>query len=802
MLNTQTDEALSNTENIATEPLETGSILAAIFLALWVIVTAFIAQVGGWFAEQIVMISGAEWPWWRWSLISLAQAILLLIFILPFAWRWKNRAIKAVFQQWALATGFIILLIPVRFGTLPTAQRFLWLQFGLVALAGGGLFVYAWRRQQINLQISGTKFATTLAMALLLSYPWLAWGALGSPWEAILTLLSGLCFGATAATVLAYPGQRPSTLPAWLNGLLIGVTLLILSSGLNANGIQLLLMISLASLGWLLLGLGGHPNWLGTAIIVGWLTAVIQSFLDPDELVLILSVGGGEILGWAFTAAAVTVIIAWALGFIRYFARAWSGWQRRPLTGGLVAITALGAILLYSGYGQPGFHGDQLFVILKDQADLSQADTFTDIVQKRAFVYQTLVAHANQTQADLRTQLDQSNTPYQPYYLVNALNVEGGPQTRRWLADHPAVDRVLHNPILRPLPEPIPTAVGQAEPPTEPPWNLTLIGADRVWAEFGVRGDGVVIGQSDSGVDWYHRELQSSYRGALRAGGSEPYSIHDYDWLDPWNHTTEPVDIGGHGTHTLGSIVGQTVGVAPGATWYGCANLPRNLANPALYLDCMQFMLAPYPQQGNPFTDGDPERGADVLNNSWGCPDIEGCDAETLLAGAKALRNAGIFVVVSAGNEGPNCETIRDPLSLYDDVFSVGAVNEASEVAVFSSRGPVSADGSGRAKPDIVAPGQDILSAFPGNSYERADGTSMAGPHVAGVVALMWSANPGLIGQVDQTEAILRETATPIIAANGADLAACGDMANTAGQGLVNAYAAVQMALNQVTGDE
>ena len=68
-------------------------------------------------------------------------------------------------------------------------------------------------------------------------------------------------------------------------------------------------------------------------------------------------------------------------------------------------------------------------------------------------------------------------------------------------------------------------------------------------------------------------------------------------------HTTSPVDYGGHGTHTLGSILGHTVGVAPDAEWYACANLQRNLANPALYLDCMQFMLAPYPQDGDPLLD-------------------------------------------------------------------------------------------------------------------------------------------------------------------------------------------------------
>ena len=87
-------------------------------------------------------------------------------------------------------------------------------------------------------------------------------------------------------------------------------------------------------------------------------------------------------------------------------------------------------------------------------------------------------------------------------------------------------------------------------------------------------------------------------------------------------------------------------------------NLGRNLGNPAYYLDCMQFMLAPYPQRGNPLTDGDPARAAHVLNNSWGCPPIEGCDAAALGPAVRALRAAGIFVVASAGNEGPRCGSV------------------------------------------------------------------------------------------------------------------------------------------------
>ena len=335
-----------------------------------------------------------------------------------------------------------------------------------------------------------------------------------------------------------------------------------------------------------------------------------------------------------------------------------------------------------------------------------------------------------------------------------------------------------------------------------------MIDAPRVWTEFGVTGQGIVVGQSDSGVDGSHPALASSYRGAATGD--------DYNWLDPWSGTPSPRDLEGHGTHTLGTAVGQGgIGVAPGATWMACANLERNLANPALYLDCMQFMLAPYPQDGDPFTDGQPARSANVLNNSWGCPEeFEGCDSLSLEPAVAAMRAAGIFVVASAGNSGPACGTVTDPIALYDESFSVGAVDRLGNLAMFSSRGPVSVDGSGRVKPDIAAPGVSVLSAYPGGTYETASGTSMAGPHVAGVVALLWSANPDLIGDIERTEQILIDSARPftgtVNSLSGVNSAAttCGATgpgstpSNYAGYGIVDAYRAVKMALEGTVGSE
>ena len=209
----------------------------------------------------------------------------------------------------------------------------------------------------------------------------------------------------------------------------------------------------------------------------------------------------------------------------------------------------------------------------------------------------------------------------------------------------------------------------------------------------------------------------------------------------------------------------------------------------------MQFMLAPFPQNGDPFTDGRPAQGANVLNNSWGCPVVEGCDPDTFLPAVRALEEAGIFVVVSAGNDGDTgCGTVDDPPAIYQEIVSVGAVDSQGKRASFSSLGPVYVDGSNRTKPDLAAPGEQVLSAFPQGTYTSESGTSMAGPHVVGTVALMWSANPKLIGDVARTRQILDATAQPY----KGPLSSCGAAAapnDTVGYGIVDAYAAVQMAL-------
>jgi subtilisin family serine protease len=188
---------------------------------------------------------------------------------------------------------------------------------------------------------------------------------------------------------------------------------------------------------------------------------------------------------------------------------------------------------------------------------------------------------------------------------------------------------------------------------------------------------------------------------------------------------------------------------------------------PASYTECFEWFVAPYPLGGSAMTDGDPSQAPHVINNSWSCPPSEGCSPGILEAIVNNVRAAGIVTVQSAGNSGPACSTVNEPAGTYPASFTVGATDSGDMIASFSSRGPSTFDGG--LKPDISAPGVNIRSTVRVNSgsYALNSGTSMAAPHVAGLVALLISANPSLAGDVDGIEAILRETAVPLTTAQG-----------------------------------
>jgi subtilisin family serine protease len=735
-----------------------------------------------WFLEQMGIISGSakdlEWA----GVVGLGIQFITLLVVVGAAWYFtRDTGFKRVYAGWL---GAVLVTLPgilLRFVG-PNNDQIGSLAQIVIALVGAGL-VLAVRRGQVTWQ-AGSRLPAGLCVAALGIAPLTVFGALGSPSDALLNLLAGLSFGLLAALLMA-----STTGNVLMDALGIGALLSLLASALGYDGQQLILLTILPPFAFAIAAL--MPSTAGAAISTGLLAAAGLAFFDPTELTILL----GDIFNLAAKACGLALLLGWVVGavalLIRWLLKKQTGtaWQRPVAISGAVFLWT-GVISLALLAGNRGFFGDRLFVILEEQGSLSEIVNIKDRNERLTVAYQRLTRQANQSQAGMRKTFDTFGISYTPYYLVNAMEVQGGTLVRLYLMTRPEVDRVVPSPRLRPAPA-AEVSTGTAtfiDGATR--WNVTMIGADRVWEEFGARGQGIVVGQSDSGADGAHPALRDQYRGKDTGG--------DYNWFDPWDASPAPKDVGGHGTHTLGTVLGQNgIGIAPQATWIGCVNLNRNLGNPALYLDCMQFMLAPFPQDGNPFTDGDPTRAAHVLNNSWGCPSLEGCDPNTLKAATDNLRAAGIFVVVSAGNDGPNCETIKDPLSLYDSVFSVGAIDQQGNMADFSSRGPVMVDGSGRMKPDIVAPGVDIFSAMPGGTYGKNSGTSMAGPHLVGVVALLWSANPALIGDIDRTEQILIETAQPY---TGSTAQGCftGTQPNAAyGYGVVDAYAAVKQALGK-----
>jgi len=409
----------------------------------------------------------------------------------------------------------------------------------------------------------------------------------------------------------------------------------------------------------------------------------------------------------------------------------------------------------------------EVFVVLREQADLSGASRLVDKRDRGRYVFQQLQSIAERSQAPLRKWLDKHAVSYRPYYIVNAILLRADRELVDTLASRPDVLRIEGNPHIRNQ-MPTPVAGPQGGQPNGVEWGIARTNAPDVWA-MGFTGQGIVVGGQDTGIDWDHPALKGHYRGWDGTNAD-----HDYNWHDAvhdavgnscGNDSPVPCDDYGHGTHTIGTVVGDDgagnqIGMAPGAKWIGCRNMDNGDGTPARYLECFEFFLAPYPVGGTP-AQGDPAKAPDVTNNSWGCPPSEGCSWDTLQAAVAAQRAAGIMTVVSAGNSGPGCGTVSDPPALYDDSYSVGATTSSDGLASFSSRGPASANqgNPNLLKPDIVAPGVGVRSAVPGGGYQSWQGTSMAGPHVAGAVALVWSADATLKNDQTATETLLNASA-------------------------------------------
>jgi subtilisin family serine protease len=419
----------------------------------------------------------------------------------------------------------------------------------------------------------------------------------------------------------------------------------------------------------------------------------------------------------------------------------------------------------------------QFLVYLDKTADLTGADELESKEEKGAYVYETLTSFADETQADLRAELEDRGVEYTAFWISNTLLVEGDEDLVAELAARSDVSHIEAHTNLELL---------QASPTSQfAEWGVADIGADHAWNVFRALGQKIVVASIDTGVQFTHPALVRQYRGNLGAGVFD----HNYNWFDPAGicPAPAPCDNNNHGTHVTGTMVGDDgltnkIGVAPLARWIAAKGCESFFCTQASLLASGQWMIAPTDLNGlNP----DPTRAPHVINNSWG----GGSGNTWYQATINAWVTAGIFPVFAAGNSGAaGCGSASSP---GDNIpaYAAGAYDINHAIAPFSGRGPSQVDNF-TIKPNVSAPGVNIRSSVVGG-YATFSGTSMAAPHVAGAVALVWSARPLLIGNVAFTRHILDSTATDVN-----DLTCGGVPANNNvwGQGRLNAFQAVWLA--------
>jgi subtilisin family serine protease len=421
------------------------------------------------------------------------------------------------------------------------------------------------------------------------------------------------------------------------------------------------------------------------------------------------------------------------------------------------------------------------WVLFRDKADLSAASAISGWTARGQFVVDRLEATASSSQAGVLSLLKARGVQHQSFHIVNTVRVINGDLAlAETLAARPEVSLVRASRTYS-IPRPKPSTGGRVAGPVE--WNIQNVNADDVWSTFGVRGQRIVVANIDTGVQYNHPALSRQYRGRRPAGID-----HNYHWWDPSNVCAGdvPCDNIFHGTHTMGTMVGDDgganqIGVAPRAKWIAAKGCEDFFCSDAALLSSAEWVLAPTRLDGsNP----KPNLRPHVVNNSWG----GGPGDPWYMDSVDAWVAAGIFPAFSQGNSGPGCGSANSPGD-YPQSYGAGAYDINNTIASFSSRGPSSFGGI--IKPNISAPGVNVRSSVPVNSYGLASGTSMASPHVAGTVALMWSAAPDISRDIDATRSILDSTAVDKAGVCGGD----ASNNNTYGQGRLDAFAAVDAAL-------
>ncbi len=329
--------------------------------------------------------------------------------------------------------------------------------------------------------------------------------------------------------------------------------------------------------------------------------------------------------------------------------------------------------------------------------------------------------------------------------------------------------------VLMTVPSPVELADG-----TTVEWNVDRVNAPKVWSQ-GYTGQGVTVGVVDTGIDVNHPAIKPAYRGTNADGTFS----NDYNFFDAIKGQKQAYDDNMHGSHVSGSIAGSAIeghaatGVAPGAKLMGAKILSASGSGTLSgVMKGLEWMLAPTDSNGQ---NADPSKAPDIISNSWGSSNGKDESFRKLL---QSFLAAGIEPVFAAGNSGPRAGSLGSPGS-SPEVISVAATDSADKVASFSSRGPSpvkGADGSDR-KPDISAPGHQVVSTVPGGGYKSLSGTSMATPQVSGVLALLLS----------KYKDLTHDEIVKAITTSARDIDAPGYDYN-AGYGLIDAEAAMKAA--------
>ncbi len=337
--------------------------------------------------------------------------------------------------------------------------------------------------------------------------------------------------------------------------------------------------------------------------------------------------------------------------------------------------------------------------------------------------------------AELNSKYSGKISDLKTYWIFNGFYMKATKDVIYYLAGRNDVEYIIDDQIIRlsmvtPSKEEIP-----AEKTVE--WNVLMVKADSCWLA-GYDGTGIVIAHMDTGVDPNHPALSGKWLGS-------PY------WYDAVAGQSSPYDDQGHGTHTMGTILGgdglgpftDDIGVAPGAKYVSCK-----------IFDYQGYTYLSWIHNGFQAIADWKAQGVNIVasSNSWGSTEVTNTE---FWQDVINWRNLDIVPVFAAGNNGPNAGTINTPGS-FPTAIAVGATNSSNNVASFSCRGPAPNQNPWNntsywprsdwnfIKPNISAPGVSVRSALPGGSYASWDGTSMATPHVAGAIAILKQRNPNL----------------------------------------------------------